>query len=276
MWKEELSLRNDSEDEYEIKISENDDYEFELTYSKEVKEAQDDAEAINREETLTFSVNVDEITEVEPETNSEAPLTQTEDVKAPEVSVDALGDADITLEVVDYDPSVEWKAGEQHQINVKVDFKDNNSTGKEIRINVPEGMEVVSYPVKGSPESGTPEYSMNGTLVDGVITESQKLEPTYYESFNGQIVYKVSDTTQIVELERMITVKVDEKIYYGPKTFTDAIKVEAFKNGDLADMKSFSHTTVEKVSYLLRAPSSNFHATVSKGDTDTLIMGILV
>ncbi|MBK2404675.1 hypothetical protein EPJ90_07510 [Erysipelothrix sp. strain 2 (EsS2-7-Brazil)] len=271
--KEELSLRNDSEDEYEIKISENDDYEFELTYSKEVKEAQDDAGAINREETLTFSVNVDEITEVEPETNSEAPLTQTEDVKAPEVSVDALGDADITLEVVDYDPSVEWKAGEQHQINVKVDFKDNNSTGKEIRINVPEGMEVVSYPVKGSPESGTPEYSMNGTLVDGVITESQKLEPTYYESYNGQIVYKVSDTTQIVELERMITVKVDEKIYYGPKTFTDAIKVEAFKNGDLADMKSFSHTTVEKVSYLLRAPSSNFHATVSKGDTDTLIMG---
>ncbi|MBK2401968.1 hypothetical protein [Erysipelothrix sp. strain 2 (EsS2-6-Brazil)] len=38
-------------------------------------------------------------------------------------------------------------------------------------------------------------------------------------------------------------------------------------------MKSFSHTTVEQVSYLLRAPISNFHATVSKGDTETLIMG---
>ncbi|AYV34082.1 MULTISPECIES: hypothetical protein [Erysipelothrix] len=74
-------------------------------------------------------------------------------------------------------------------------------------------MEVVSYPVKGSPASGTPEYSMNGTLIDGVITESQKLKPKYYVSFNGQIVYKVSDTTQIVKLQRMITVKVDEKLY---------------------------------------------------------------
>lgn len=38
-------------------------------------------------------------------------------------------------------------------------------------------------------------------------------------------------------------------------------------------MKSFSHTTVEQVSYLLRAPISNFNATVSKGDMETLVMG---
>lgn len=130
MWRKRnsLSLRNDSEDEYEIEISENDDYEFELTYSKEVKSAEADAEAINREEKLTFNVNVNKIMDAEEEAISDAPVAKVEDVKAPEVSVDTLGDADVTLEVVDYNPSVEWKAGEQHQINVKVDFKDNNST----------------------------------------------------------------------------------------------------------------------------------------------------
>ncbi|MDE8226677.1 hypothetical protein PT129_00155 [Erysipelothrix rhusiopathiae] len=281
--KEKLDLVKDKTDEYEMVVSENGEVEFELNYSKEVKAAEGEAEAINRDEKHSFKVNVTEIEEAK----AEEPKVEEPKVEEPKVeeskvedvidsqkpsTPDALGDADVDLEVVGYNPTVEWKAGEQYQINVKIDFKDNFSTDKEIRISIPEGMSVVSYPVKGAPVSGTPEYSMTGTLVDGVITDSQKLSKSYYDSFSGEIVYKITDTTQIVEFEKMITLKVDESLYYGPKIFTDAIKVQAYKNGDIAGEKSFSHTTVENISYVARTPIDNIKSVVSQGDTDTMIM----
>ncbi|WP_281201801.1 hypothetical protein, partial [Erysipelothrix rhusiopathiae] len=64
---EKLDLVKDKTDEYEMVVSENGEVEFELNYSKQVKAAEGEAEAINRDEKHNFKVNVTEIEEAKAE-----------------------------------------------------------------------------------------------------------------------------------------------------------------------------------------------------------------
>ncbi|MDE8156411.1 SdrD B-like domain-containing protein [Erysipelothrix rhusiopathiae] len=100
--KEKLDLVKDKTDEYEMVVSENGEVEFELNYSKEVKAAEGEAEAINRDEKHSFKVNVTEIEEAK----AEEPKVEEPKVEEPKVQEPAA-DEDVVDAPVITGPSVD-------------------------------------------------------------------------------------------------------------------------------------------------------------------------
>ena len=95
---EKLDLVKDKTDEYEMVVSENGEVEFELNYSKEVKAAEGEAEAINRDEKHNFKVNVTEIEEAKAEEPKvEEPMVEEPKAEEPKVQEPAA-DEDVVDE----------------------------------------------------------------------------------------------------------------------------------------------------------------------------------
>ncbi|MFV0393634.1 MAG: hypothetical protein ACK5LC_04445 [Coprobacillaceae bacterium] len=139
-------------------------------------------------------------------------------------------DGGVKVAILNYNPTVGWKAGIAYQVKVTVDFEDFNATGKKIEVKIPKGLKYTSYDVKGTPTNGTPEKAMTG-VNDGLITNS--INPTknaYYDSYYGSLIYEVKDNDS-KKIEFSVNVTPDVTTYYGPKTFIDGIQVSADKNG---------------------------------------------
>jgi len=141
----------------------------------------------------------------------------------------SVTDGDVTIDVIDYVPVNGWTVGEVYDAKVTVDFNDTTSIDKHIDITLPEGMRFVNYPVKGAPTAGTPGYELDSgsVLVQFITSYVDSPKQTYYPSYNGTLTYNLTTSCESIEIPFKVTV--DENVYYGPKTITDAISVTANK-----------------------------------------------
>ncbi|WP_414843265.1 SdrD B-like domain-containing protein, partial [Erysipelothrix tonsillarum] len=210
---EKLDLVKDKTNEYEMVVSENGEVEFELNYSKEVKAAEGEAEAINRDEKHNFKVNVTEIEEAkaeepkveEPkaeEPKVQEPVSDEDVVDVPKASADGITtygvDGTVTVDIEDYTPALGWNLLDQKNVKINVDFKDQTSSDKILKITIPSEFEYKRYPVKGMPSNGI-EETMSGVL-DSLVETSESANMDFHGSY-GTITYKFKPTTEKAEIQ---------------------------------------------------------------------------
>jgi hypothetical protein len=147
------------------------------------------------------------------------------------IYAEIVTDGDVILNIPDYDATIGWLAGDVYDTTVTVDFADTTSLNKKVEITLPEGMRFVAYPVTYTPASGSPGYEIDPSSVLGQFIDSITEPPqqTYYPSYNGTLTYNITTNCQSIEIPVKITV--DERVYYGPKTITDAVVASGEKGG---------------------------------------------
>lgn len=188
---EKLDLVKDKTDEYEMVVSENGEVEFELNYSKEVKAAEGEAEAINRDEKHNFKVNVTEIEEAkaeEPKVEEpmvEEPKAEEPKVQEPAADEDVVDEPKATtfglgtpgLSILGDGNSVSRDPGDARPVNVVFNGAQTNAN-------------TALY-------DGTVEIDLSGTPL---IVDKSKVKSTngsvYLQSYNPQtkiMKFKISN-----------------------------------------------------------------------------------
>ena len=127
--KEKLDLVKDKTDEYEMVVSENGEVEFELNYSKEVKSAEGETEAINRDEKHSFKVNVTEIDKAKAEEPKvEEPKAEEPKVQEPAADEDVVDGLGIQgLSIVSDGTVISRDPGDTRPVNILFNGAQTNA-----------------------------------------------------------------------------------------------------------------------------------------------------
>ncbi|MFV0395984.1 MAG: hypothetical protein ACK5LC_16630, partial [Coprobacillaceae bacterium] len=139
-------------------------------------------------------------------------------------------DGDVKIKVQNYNPSDGWVAGVSYVVDVTVDFVEENGTGKQIKVTLPEGIKYTKYGIKGEPIDRTPESALTGINNDIIETSINPTPNPYYNSYYGELTYNIVDNGADA-VEFSIAVTPDTAVYYKPKVFAGGINVSATKNG---------------------------------------------
>ncbi|URQ77021.1 peptidase [Erysipelothrix rhusiopathiae] len=212
--KEKLDLVKDKTDEYEMVVSENGEVEFELNYSKEVKAAEGEAEAINRDEKHSFKVNVTEIEEAKAEEpkveEPKAEEPKAEEPKAEEPKVEEHeADEDVVDGPVINGPSVDVIDKEGLTINdttevpLSIDLDSEDKT-KLLKLNV--GFGDTSSALKNGEIILDFEGSNFNFVNDSNLTSLTEIKSRGYNKLTKKYTIKLKDNVR-PDFEISIAVK---------------------------------------------------------------------
>lgn len=141
----------------------------------------------------------------------------------------------------DWDDTQGWQNNEVKTITVSFDYGNSTTAGKELEINIPEGMTITSLYTKNgtdiSKTSGTilSEYASDFPLAQGIAsmtipaTASNGTAATF-----GKIKYKF--TPGMEKNQIVMKAKVNPKVYYGPHKLNDKISAVATQGSPLQEV----------------------------------------
>ena len=147
-------------------------------------------------------------------------------------------DNKVSVEIPGYDDTLGWEPGIVYELEVTVDFSAADPAGRQITIELAEGMRYQYYFVDTTPVAGTPQAPMTAELAQyaSVSTVAGDIPvKTIWGSYVGKVVYNVTALNTAVKI--IVGITADEIVAYEEKTITDAVKVNVVdKNGSLGDV----------------------------------------
>ncbi|MDH6604239.1 hypothetical protein OKW23_001398, partial [Bacilli bacterium PM5-9] len=190
------------------------------------------------------------------------------------LNAETITDGNVKLDIPEYDSNVGWVPGTVYSAKINVDFMDDTSTGKLVKIKIPMGLRYVSYPSANPATSGDLkeiEVEPSGDFAP-LLTGTTSAIKTYAPGFYDEIVYSIKPNAKKIEFSIKLTV--DEYLYYGPKTFSadNGIHVSAEKEENSIGLIQMGVKAINSGSIGFNVGGSTYikEYTVLEGDSDLL------
>lgn len=135
-------------------------------------------------------------------------------------------DGSMILLIKNYNPTTGFSLMTNYDARIIADFgtTNQNTGGKEITLELEQGLKFVQYPVKGAATDTAVEIPLTGVNDSQVISSTRLTKAQYYGTYNGKLTYNLANNG-VLSTSLNFIIAGDQSLYSSPKDLLSGIKV---------------------------------------------------